>query len=136
MKRGLEDSIKRPNKRYGGASWLDRVRAFFQWLPIGVIEIVAPPSEYALPPTQAWSRTCPDLTLRCPGCGQYLEAPVKQCVNGHSVCLKCRRFLSHCPICRDHFIRTPQPVLDRLLSTTRLPCLYAAYGCPVLEVLR
>lgn len=38
--------------------------------------------------------------LECPVCHKTIEAPIRQCNNGHLLCSRCRRKLQNCPTCR------------------------------------
>lgn len=37
--------------------------------------------------------------LRCPSCARPMEAPIKLCETGHSVCNWCTKMLARCPLC-------------------------------------
>lgn len=37
--------------------------------------------------------------LRCPSCARPMDAPIKLCETGHSVCNLCTKMLAGCPLC-------------------------------------
>ncbi|XP_023714506.1 E3 ubiquitin-protein ligase sina [Cryptotermes secundus] len=92
--------------------------------------------------------------LECPVCYELLRPPVLQCVNGHSVCVKCRAYLKGkpCPVCKGkmeasrnlvaealcqricypcRYKHCPQSLLLRDLVTHEAGCAYRQYSCPL-----
>nr|CAD7204373.1 unnamed protein product [Timema douglasi] len=48
--------------------------------------------------------------LECPVCLEYMQTPIQQCLNGHSLCSNCRPKLDKCPSCRRSLSTTSRNV--------------------------
>nr|CAD7576485.1 unnamed protein product [Timema californicum] len=48
--------------------------------------------------------------LECPVCFEYMQTPIQQCLNGHSLCSNCRPKLDKCPSCRRSLSTTSRNV--------------------------
>lgn len=62
--------------------------------------------------------------LECPVCFEYMVNEIVQCMNGHSICKKCRHTLwkSECPICKQLFGNTRNYALENVASNLSYPC--------------
>ena len=61
--------------------------------------------------------------LRCTECGDIVSWPMVHCRKGHLCCSICRKE-KFCRICKQTFVDTQHPALDRLWSLIYLPCKY------------
>ncbi|KAJ8874505.1 hypothetical protein PR048_025365 [Dryococelus australis] len=60
--------------------------------------------------------------LECPVCFCVMKFKIRQCENGHSICQKCCRRVTKCPVCRGKLIATRNICLERISrSFLRLP---------------
>jgi len=69
--------------------------------------------------------------LECPVCMIVYQDRVMMCSNGHSICGKCLENLpdSRCPTCRVKMGTIRNRIVERMLETALLPCVYKDYGC-------
>jgi len=69
--------------------------------------------------------------LECPVCMIVYQDRVMMCSNGHSICGKCLESLpdSRCPTCRVKMGTIRNRIVERMLETALLPCVYRDYGC-------
>nr|CAD7419454.1 unnamed protein product [Timema poppensis] len=68
--------------------------------------------------------------LDCPVCFCCMGPPIFQCLQGHSICQKCKDRVSSCPTCRDTSVVIRNRMAERLSTSVELPCRYRQYGCP------
>lgn len=67
--------------------------------------------------------------LECPVCTEYMLPPIAMCVNGHSICSKCREKLFNCPTCRYPFSTARCLLTENMVRKIRFPCRYSERGC-------
>ncbi len=69
--------------------------------------------------------------LECPVCMQVYGDRVLVCVNGHSICGGCMERLkdSRCPSCRVKMGEIRNRVVEQMVKTAVLPCVYREHGC-------
>jgi len=69
--------------------------------------------------------------LECPVCMTIYKDKVIMCTNGHSVCAQCVDSLpdKRCPTCRVKLGNIRNRIVERMLETAALPCIYKDYGC-------
>jgi E3 ubiquitin-protein ligase SIAH1 len=88
-----------------------------------------PPAPTAPPPSPLLLQLLDNLN--CPVCIDKMEPPITMCVNGHSICCRCRQQLDRCPVCRgchspmrNFFAETAFSLL-----VDKVRCKYVASGC-------
>lgn len=70
--------------------------------------------------------------LECPICAHHMLPPISQCINGHSICEKCRQCLKErCPICQGIFTEVRNRSLESISQMILLPCTNKKFGCEV-----
>ncbi|KAK7868540.1 hypothetical protein R5R35_004822 [Gryllus longicercus] len=68
--------------------------------------------------------------LECPVCMEHMFPPIEQCVNGHSVCARCRLCVSECPECKGRFAGTRCRRLEAICEVLLpRPCRHSTLGC-------
>lgn len=67
--------------------------------------------------------------LRCPGCSKPMQAPIRLCISGHSVCDLCTKMLAKCPLCSKRFTETRSITLEAVSAKAEFYCSNAANGC-------
>lgn len=67
--------------------------------------------------------------LRCPGCTKPLQAPIKLCQTGHSICAPCTDRLPDCPICQHGFTQTRSKTLEAIAAKAEFNCANMEHGC-------
>lgn len=67
--------------------------------------------------------------MKCPVCFERFTTPIYQCVNGHSVCAKCKSKLTHCPSCKGVYLGTRNYDLESVIARTIFPCSNTDAGC-------
>ncbi len=67
--------------------------------------------------------------LDCPGCHQVPIPPIILCLEGHSVCFKCRSRLDRCPLCAREFSTARNLLAEELIQCLSRKCPNAKEGC-------
>lgn len=67
--------------------------------------------------------------LRCPVCVKPLQAPIRLCATGHSVCSGCSQSLPKCPMCSRVFTQTRSAALEAVAAKAEFNCANAVHGC-------
>lgn len=67
--------------------------------------------------------------VECPVCHDYMYAPIKQCIAGHSICNYCRPKLKECPVCKQEMSEVRNFALESVCSKMYYKCMYADDGC-------
>ncbi|XP_063230537.1 E3 ubiquitin-protein ligase Siah1-like [Bacillus rossius redtenbacheri] len=67
--------------------------------------------------------------LECPVCLKYMESPIRQCKNSHSICSQCATQMATCPTCRGEIIDMRCLPLEHLTERVLLRCEFADSGC-------
>ncbi|CAG2064016.1 unnamed protein product [Timema podura] len=67
--------------------------------------------------------------LDCPVCFCCMRPPIFQCLQGHSICQRCKERVFSCPTCRDTSVVIRNRMAEQLSTTVELPCQYRQYGC-------
>jgi len=72
--------------------------------------------------------------LECPVCMVLYKDKVYICCNGHSICGLCFESLpdQRCPHCRVKLGNIRNRIVEKVLETSSLPCVYREYGCSFL----
>lgn len=85
----------------------------------------------SIPPTTISLRHYDNLIdeLRCPVCVKPLQAPIRLCTTGHSVCSGCSHSLPKCPMCSRNFTQTRSAALEAVAAKAEFNCINAALGC-------
>lgn len=69
--------------------------------------------------------------LRCPSCACPMQAPIKLCESGHSVCNLCTKMLAKCPLCFKSFTEVRSLTLEAVSAKAQFRCSNSSLGCPV-----
>lgn len=69
--------------------------------------------------------------LECPVCCTVMQAPIFQCVIGHSICEVCKTSCQNCPTCREPFGQTRNYLLEEVTKNLKYPCINQKHGCCV-----
>eukprot|EP00954_Amorphochlora_amoebiformis_P023740 1361842-Amorphochlora_amoeboformis.AAC.1 len=69
--------------------------------------------------------------LECPVCMTLYKDKVMMCSNGHTICGNCLESLPErrCPTCRVKMGNIRCRIVERMLETAALPCVFKEYGC-------
>ena len=67
--------------------------------------------------------------LECPLCMECIVPPIELCVNGHTICSKCKERVSCCPTCRAEFSVTRGVALENIARRIKYPCANRQRGC-------
>jgi len=69
--------------------------------------------------------------VKCPACKKYMVPPITMCMNGHSICSKCREVRSYCPICCRgiQFTGIRNVALENIVERQMYPCANRKSGC-------
>ncbi|OIT04949.1 e3 ubiquitin-protein ligase sina-like 10 [Nicotiana attenuata] len=71
----------------------------------------------------------PDV-LDCPICVEILSVPVFQCENGHIACAPCCfKIANKCPLCCCPIGYIRCRVIEKVLDSVKVSCVYEIYGC-------
>lgn len=55
--------------------------------------------------------------MECPICLEWLRPPVSTCVNGHGICVDCRKSVQICAVCRGKFTTTKNTLLNKITES-------------------
>lgn len=70
------------------------------------------------------------LTLmECPVCLDHITPPIRQCIEGHLVCIDCFPRLHHCPTCRSVMCEERNLAMEQVSRLLQYPCRYHPMGC-------
>eukprot|EP01066_Platyproteum_vivax_P007919 Platyproteum_vivax@DN3217_c0_g1_i1.p1 len=68
--------------------------------------------------------------LECSVCCDYMQIPIYQCKEGHTLCNDCKAKIRSCPTCRSEDVDIRCRVLERMAeSLHEVNCRFASYGC-------
>ena len=67
--------------------------------------------------------------LECPVCMEYMVPPIKLCMNGHSICSKCKESIQCCHTCRATFTEIRNVALKNIARSQKYPCANRQSGC-------
>lgn len=69
--------------------------------------------------------------LKCSVCFDFMQSPIYQCHNGHTLCSSCKaRVLNKCPGCRQQLGNIRCLALEKMAKSLELHCKYEEFGCP------
>ncbi|KAJ9681089.1 hypothetical protein PVL29_020136 [Vitis rotundifolia] len=82
-------------------------------------------------PGDLHSLTIFEELLKCSVCFEYMNRPIYQCHNGHTLCASCKvRVLNKCPTCRQQLGDIRCLALEKMAESLQLHCKYEEFGCP------
>lgn len=67
--------------------------------------------------------------FECIVCLNYMRPPIMLCDVGHSLCNKCNKMISNCPICRATLSGKRNYKLEEIYELIDFPCKYKGKGC-------
>ena len=60
--------------------------------------------------------------LKCPVCLEYMNPPIRHCVNGHLVCNDCFSMVDRCPTCRGDLTHDRNLAMEQVANMVTYPC--------------
>ncbi|CBI40554.3 hypothetical protein VitviT2T_023730 [Vitis vinifera] len=82
-------------------------------------------------PGDLHSLTMFEELVKCSVCFEYMNRPIYQCHNGHTLCSSCKaRVLNKCTSCRQQLGDIRCLALEKMTESLQLHCKYEEFGCP------